>query len=253
MTATFSVRKVTSNLKINENTIWLTLDGDINGTPGQFVMAWLPGIGEKPFSIASMDPFGLLVVDVGPCSHALHQLKPGDSLWIKGPLGHGFTLEGDNLLLVGGGYGAAPLLSLAKAARNQGKKVVVCLGAHTEQGLLLSDAFRNEGCKVSFATEDGSRGSIGLVTIIVAQAIKDSDFDMLYACGPVGMLSALAVLCRSHHMNYQLSWEAHMRCGMGLCGSCEVPQSYDLSLPVGWLACFDGPVFIHRWVNKSLR
>jgi len=251
MAGPFSVRHVTSISKINENTISLTFDGNISGTPGQFVMAWLPEIGEKPFSIASMDPFSLLVVDVGPFSHAMHQLKPGDSLWIKGPLGHGFTLEGDHLLLVGGGYGSAPLLSLAKAARAQGKNVDVCLGAQTEQGLLLADEFRNVGCQVAFTTEDGSWGSKGVVTIIVEQALQDANIDMLYACGPVGMLSALAILCRAHHINYQLSWEAHMRCGMGLCGSCEVPQSFDLALPVGWLACYDGPVFIHRWDDRS--
>lgn len=251
MAGTFSVKHVTSISKINENSVWLSLDGDIVATPGQFVMAWLPGIGEKPFSIASMDPFGLLVVDVGPCSHAMHHLKPGDPLWIKGPLGHGFSLEGDNLLLVGGGYGSAPLLPLAKAARAQGKKVAVCLGAQTEKGLLLSDAFRNVGCHVAFTTEDGSRGSRGVVTTIVEQAVQDSGFDMLYACGPVGMLSALAILCRTSQLNYQLSWEAHMRCGLGLCGSCEVPQSSDSTLPVGWLACYDGPVFIHRWDNSS--
>lgn len=250
MMASFSVRQVISNSQINEHTTWLTLDGEIKGVPGQFVMGWLPGIGEKPFSIASMAPFGLLIVDVGPCSHAMCQLKPGDSLWIKGPLGHGFSLEGDRLLLVGGGYGSAPLLPLAKAARNQGKKVVVCLGAQTGQGLLLSDAFHDEGCQVAFATEDGSLGSRGLVTIIVEQAIQESHFDTLYACGPVGMLSALASLCRSHKINYQLSWEAHMRCGMGLCGSCEVPQTSDAALPIGWLACYDGPVFIHHWVSK---
>lgn len=247
MAGTFHVRQVTSISQVNEKTIWLTLTGVINASPGQFVMAWLPEVGEKPFSIATMNPFALLVVDVGPFSHALHNLKIGDPLWIKGPLGRGFSLEGERLLLVGGGYGSAPLLSLAQDARSQGKKVDVCLGAQTDSGLLLSEAFLNLGCTVACATEDGSLGSKGLVTINVEQALQDFEFDMLYACGPVGMLTALATLCKSYRLSYQLSWEAHMRCGMGLCGSCEVPPSYDSSLPVGWLACFDGPVFVHRW------
>lgn len=246
MTGAFDVRQVTSISKINQSTVWLTLDGDISATPGQFVMAWLPDIGEKPFSIASMSPLGLLLVDVGPFSHAMHQLNVGDRLWIKGPLGAGFSLEGEQLLLVGGGYGSAPLLPLAKQARTQGKSVRVCLGAQSGTGLLLADAFRELGCQVSCATEDGSLGSRGLVTMIVEQAIQASDFNHLYACGPVGMLSALASLCKIHGIAYQLSWEAHMRCGMGLCGSCEVPQAYDPALPVGWLACYDGPVYIRR-------
>jgi dihydroorotate dehydrogenase electron transfer subunit len=247
MKGAFIARKIVSIEKFNEFTAWLTFDGNLDAQPGQFVMVWLPGCSEKPFSIAATAPFGLLVVDVGEFSHTLHELKVGDHLWIKGPLGRGFSLEGENLLLVGGGYGSAPLLPLAKAARANGKQVSVCLGARTATGILLSDAFSNSGCQVAHATEDGSQGVKGLVTAIVEQAIKGSRIDGLYACGPVGMLSALARLSTNHRVNYQLSWEAHMRCGMGLCGSCEVPQSSDPSLPVGWLACYDGPVFIHRW------
>lgn len=247
MTGMFNIRKIVSISRVNEKTIWLRLEGDIDAQPGQFVMVWLPNIGEKPFSIASFEPFGLLVVDAGPFSHALHGLKTGDSLWTKGPLGQGFSLMGDRLLLVGGGYGSAPLLPLARAARLQEKQVEVCLGAQNQHGLLLTEAFINAGCQVSCATEDGSWGSHGLVTVIMEQAIQTSEFDMLYACGPVGMLSALAQICRRYRLDYQLSWEAHMRCGMGLCGSCEVPQKYDSALPEGWLACYDGPVFSHHW------
>lgn len=243
----FEARKVTTIYKINPVTSWLTFDGDICAQPGQFVMAWLPNIGEKPFSIAGIDPFGLLVVDVGPFSHALQQLQIGDSLWIKGPLGHGFSITGERILLVGGGYGSAPLLPFAKMARAQRKQVDVCLGARSEPGLLLSDAFLDLGCQVFYATEDGSRGMQGLVTGIAEQKIRGMNFDQLCACGPTGMLSVLADLCKTFRLDYQLSWEAHMRCGMGLCGSCEVSQTFDGSLPVGWLSCFDGPVFYQRF------
>lgn len=247
MAGRFEVRKVTSVSRVNQNTIWLTLEGHIEALPGQFVMIWLPDQGEKPFSIASIAPFSLLVVDVGPLSHALHQLQAGDSLWFKGPLGQGFSLGGERSLLVGGGYGAAPLLSLALAARGMNKTVEVCLGAHSQSGLLLEAAFADAGCQVHCTTEDGSYGIQGLVTVAVEEVILTSGVDMLYACGPVGMLSALAKLCRVYRLDYQLSWEAHMRCGMGLCGSCEVPQDYDPALPVGWLACYDGPVYAHHW------
>jgi dihydroorotate dehydrogenase electron transfer subunit len=248
LTASFKAQKITSVQMLNDSTRWITLDGSIQADPGQFVMAWLPGIGEKPFSIAGMDPLSLLVVDVGTFSHALHALGVGDFLWIKGPLGHGFSLEGDRLLLVGGGYGTAPLYPLAELARKRGLRVDVCAGASSEAGILLIEEFNQIGCNLSIATEDGSRGLKGLVTVLVTKAMKKYSYDSLYACGPVGMLSALADLCRLHKVNYQLSWEAHMRCGMGLCGSCEVPQAFDPSLPPGWLACFDGPVFIKRWV-----
>lgn len=252
MVGGFSVREISAITRINQDTLWLTSEEAIEAQPGQFVMVWLPGIGEKPFSIASIDPFGLLAVDVGPFSHALHQLSVGDPLWVKGPLGNGFTIEGERLLMVGGGYGSAPLLPLAKAARVQNKQVVVCLGAQNAKGVLLSDDFVNLGCQVSIATDDGSLGEMGLVTMIVEQAIQQAEFDTLYACGPAGMLSALVRLCRTHQLDYQLSWEAHIRCGLGLCGSCEVPQSSDPSLPVGWLACYDGPVFYQRWTHSLI-
>jgi dihydroorotate dehydrogenase electron transfer subunit len=246
-TAAFNARKVVSIHEINDCTNWITFDGTIDAIPGQFVMVWLPGVGEKPFSIASMDPFSLLVVAVGPLSHALHQLNEGDILWIKGPLGGGFSIEGDNLLLVGGGYGAAPLYPLAIAARACGKHVHVCLGARESAGLLLSDKFLQLECQVSLATDDGSQGVRGFVMAIVKDAVAMATYDTLYACGPMGLLTALAGICREQTLNYQLSWEAHMRCGMGLCGSCEVSETYDPSLPPGWLACFDGPVFRKRW------
>jgi dihydroorotate dehydrogenase electron transfer subunit len=243
----FEVRKITAISMINPITFWLRFEGEILAQPGQFVMVWLPKIGEKPFSIAEISPLGMLVVDVGPFSHALQQLKVGDPVWIKGPLGRGFSIVGERMLLVGGGYGSAPLLALANMARAQNKWVDVCLGARSESGLLLSDAFLDLGCQVSYATEDGSRGWHGLVTGIVEQKIQGTNFDLLCACGPTGMLSALAGLCKTHRLDYQISWEAQMRCGMGLCGSCEVSQALDGSLPVGWLACYDGPVFYQKF------
>jgi dihydroorotate dehydrogenase electron transfer subunit len=241
----FTTYRLVSTKRLNATTLWMTFDGDIEAQAGQFVMTWLPGVGEKPFSIAGMAPFSLMVVDVGPFSHALHQLPPGDKVWIKGPLGHGFKMRGENLLLVGGGYGAAPLLALAKAAREKGASVITCLGARTAEGLLLREEFTGLGCQMRLMTEDDSAGRRGLVTLAVEEALKEGKVDTLAACGPTGMLSALARLAGQYHVPYQLSWEAQMRCGMGLCGSCEVPQSFDPALPPGWLACFDGPVFIN--------
>lgn len=92
------------------------LDGSLDAGPGQFVMAWLPGIDEKPFSLMAADPVTLAVAGVGPFTHALEQRKVGDSLWVRGPFGRGFTPRGERLLLAAGGYGAAPLAYLAQVA-----------------------------------------------------------------------------------------------------------------------------------------
>ena len=132
--------------------------------PGQLVMAWLPGVGEKPFSVSGDDPLALTVADVGSVSHALNQLNPGDRVWIRGPLGQGFSLNSQRSLLVGGGYGAAPLFLLAQHARREGVDVSVVLGAKTRGELIMTAAFESIGCRVSLATEDGSAGLHGMVT-----------------------------------------------------------------------------------------
>ena len=217
----------------------------INAEPGQFVMLWLPGVGEKPFSILNNDPFSVAVTSVGLFSSALIELDIASRVWARGPLGQGFKLEGHRHLLVGGGYGAAPLLFLAKQARSRNDVVKVCLGARSAGDLMMIDAFKGLGCEVFVSTNDGSYGEAGLVTNVVDQILRNSKMDALYACGPVPMLSALSEICRNKKIPAQLSWEANMRCGIGLCGSCELDDETRKSagIPVGWLTCKDGPVY----------
>ncbi|HQE93775.1 MAG TPA: dihydroorotate dehydrogenase electron transfer subunit [Anaerolineae bacterium] len=223
--------------------------------PGQYVMAWLPDVGEKPFSIAGADPLALMVVVVGPFSEALHRLNVGDRVWVRGPLGQGFALRGRHHLLVGGGYGVAPLLFLARTALAAGHTVDVCIGARTARDVLLAGAFEKEAVSnqlsavspfivVRVTTDNGSMGEKGLVTQAVEAAIAAHRPDGVYACGPVPMLTALAQQCRVHGLPYQCSWEAHLRCGLGLCGSCELETSTRQAahIPAGWLVCKDGPV-----------
>lgn len=212
--------------------------------PGQFVMAWLPEVGEKPFSIADANPLTLTVADVGPFSRALCGLETGAPVWVRGPLGQGFELKGKRHILVGGGYGAAPLYFLAKIALARGDEVCVCLGARSQAELLLTDDFRELGCRVETATEDGSAGQQGLVLEAVRAALADFPAQTLYACGPKPMLLALAAFCKDKQLAGQFSWEAMMRCGIGLCGSCEIdePTCDAVGLTHGWLTCKDGPV-----------
>lgn len=245
-----------------------------NAYPGQYVMAWLPDVGEKPFSIAGADPLALMVVAVGPFSEALHRLRVGDRLmagdrvWVRGPLGQGFALHGRHHLLVGGGYGVAPLLFLARRALAAGHTVEVCIGARTSADVLLAKAFVSTDStdetdflspnplksvqsvqsvdRLSITTEDGTLGERGLVTQVVESAIAARRPDCVYACGPVPMLMALARLCQEHGLPHQFSWEAHLRCGLGICGSCELDAAtrQAANIPAGWLVCKDGPVHI---------
>jgi len=241
----FSVYTVQQVLTENAHTRTLVLDRPVAGAyPGQYVMAWLPGIGEKPFSISGNEPLGLTICDVGPLSHRLCQLQPGDRVWLRGPLGNGFQLSSRSHLLVAGGYGAAPLCFLAATARRRGDRVAVCLGAKSRHDLLLDAQFEALGCAVYLATEDGSRGIQGLVTSAVQAALTQDQPGMLYACGPNGMLLAVVELAHQVHIPCQLSFEALIRCGIGLCGSCELPEDTcaRLDVPAGFLVCHDGPV-----------
>jgi dihydroorotate dehydrogenase electron transfer subunit len=220
----------------------------LHATPGQFVMAWLPDVDERPLSIAGDDPFTLTVANIGPFSEALHALSPGEHMWARGPLGKGFALEGRHILLAGGGYGAAPLLFLARRAALETIRVTACLGARTAADILLVDAFEEAGATVRIATEDGTKGLAGRVTVAIEDAIAAHRPDTVFACGPVRMLEAIDRLCAANRIPRQLSWEAHMRCGIGLCGSCELPDPHAPGPPLtglphsGWLACLDGPV-----------
>lgn len=217
----------------------------IHAQPGQYLMAWLPEVGEKPFSIAGNNPLKITVVAVGPVSQALCQLSVGERVWIRGPLGSGYQPCGRKHLLVGGGYGAAPLFYLAQTLLARGEEVQVCLGARSQADLMRVSAFESAGCRTWITTDDGSAGAKGLVTQAVQAAIQTFSPDTVYACGPVPMLVAVARLCEEKSVNCQLSWEALIRCGMGLCGSCELDPEIcqQTGVPQGWLTCKDGPVF----------
>lgn len=212
----------------------LTLDGEISAEPGQFVMVWLPRVDEKPFSLVDASPITLSIARVGPFTEAVHRLRVGDKLWLRGPLGRGFALLDCPALLVGGGYGAAPLAFLARRLREQGRRVSVALGAKRAEDLILSDRFRAAGCGVYPATEDGSLGHRGFATDVAETLLRDQPDAAVYACGPEPMLDKLARICYNRGVQGQFSMERLMKCGIGVCGSCDHH---------GLLVCRDGPVF----------
>ena len=217
----------------NYRTRSLELDLEMTAEPGQFAMPWLPGLDEQPFSLMGDAPVLFCVAAVGPFSRALHQLSAGDRVWVRGPFGTGFRPRGRRHLLVGGGYGVAPLLFLAKrcAARSDALRAVV--GARVAEELLLVDLLRAAGADVQPCTEDGSIGLRGLATDAVARLVEAERPDAVYACGPHRMLEVVQDFCRAQALPAQLSWEAYMRCGIGVCGSCAHGDR---------VLCTDGPV-----------
>ncbi len=219
----------------------LVLDAEVVAEPGQFVMTWLPGVNEKPFSLAGATPLTLIIARVGPFTQQVHALRPGDTLWWRGPYGQGFHIpphqpDDGELLLVGGGYGVAPLLMLAERSTQAGWPVRVAVGARTRSALFLGGRLSALGCALASCTEDGSYGRQGLVTQIVREALQEQPRTVhtVYGCGPEGMLEAVCTLCAEASVPCELSYERYMKCGFGVCGSCARN---------GLLVCRDGPVF----------
>ncbi len=224
----------------NGRTRTFVLDLHLAARPGQFVMAWLPGVEERPLSLIAGDPVSFTVARVGPFTTALHRLRVGDRVWVRGPYGNGFDMRGQHLLCVGGGYGVAPMLFLARQAVAAGRRVTAVIGARTAADLLFVDRFAALECPVVTTTDDGSAGLRGMVTDGIRRVLEQEPPDEVYACGPRPMLEAVLHLCQARGLPCQLSWENRMRCAMGICGTCEQD---------GWLVCREGPV--RRWAPPS--
>ena len=234
---------ITDVRRDNYRTKTFVLAAQLDAYPGQFVMVWLPRFDEKPFSLVNTNPVTLMITAVGPFSRLMHEKQPGDRVWLRGPFGQGFQAppEQKKLALVGGGYGVAPLYWLAQTQANRATQVTTVIGARTAADILYAEHFaalraRDPGdtaYTLHVTTEDGSQGHSGRVTDALTPLLDAGAVDGIYACGPHGMLAALQKLGRRYHVPCQLSWEAYMRCAIGICGACEHE---------GNVLCLDGPI-----------
>jgi dihydroorotate dehydrogenase electron transfer subunit len=171
--------------------------------------------------------------------------RPGDRVWLRGPFGNGFRPQPhhNRIALIGGGYGVAPLSWLAEMQAGTSAEVTTILGARTAADLLLAGRFsrmdgKGSAMRTILTTEDGTNPAEmtarkGRVTDALAPLLDAGTLDAIFACGPDGMLAAIESLARRHRVPAQLSWEAYMRCAVGICGACEHN---------GKLLCLDGPV-----------
>ena len=212
--------------------------------PGQFVMLWIPGLDEKPFSVSDVrdGKIEITAKAVGPFSRALMDCRSGDRLGLRGPFGRGFRPRGRGLV-VGGGMGIAPLRYLVHDLERKKASFKVVLGARTAREIIFSGDFSR--FEARFATDDGTLGEPGLVTSQVARLCAAEKFDVLYGCGPEPMLVELKKLAEQHGMDCQLSLERHMKCGIGICGSCCVDGS-------GICICREGPVLDRAELDRVI-
>ena len=217
--------------------------------PGQFVHVKVPALEmsalRRPFSIFNAEgaTLELLYKTVGRGTAALNAVKPGDEVTVLGPLGHGFpTTCAGAPLLVGGGFGVAPLYFLARLLKKAGLAPKLFVGGRTQADLLALDRFAALGVEVFTATNDGSAGVQGLVTDPLDDEIirlkgEGQAFE-LFACGPDPMLKAVAMRATGSGSKGWISMDRHMICGVGACYACIQKTVRGNSR-----CCIEGPIF----------
>ena len=236
--------------------------------PGQFVeVAMPPGrdfLLRRPFSIHQASRKGgwagtleIAFTPVGPGTEWLTRVEAHDFLDVVGPLGRPFPLPKapTSCLLIGGGYGAAPLYFLAQELRAKASRVDMIVGAKTQERVFKPVEAKRLSVSVSTTTEDGSLGERGKVTDVLPGMITRGETQVVYACGPNAMLRAVAEYCNEQGIPSQVAVEELMACGMGVCWTCVVPVVHRDGK--GWSyerSCYDGPVFngARVWWEKWL-
>ena len=232
----FAPVSLVENKRVCEDICILTFDRRINVQAGEFVFLWIPGLGEKPFSALTDDPFSLAVIDVGEFTHALMDLPPGSAAYVRGP--HGIPVappEDARIMAVAGGTGLAAVYQIARDFGN----AEVFAGARSAERLYFLDECRLVA-EVHVATDDGSAGYHGVVTELLRERLAGMPAAeraqlVFYNCGPAPMVRAAIAVQREFCRDEQIfsSIDYLTKCGVGICGACATPDGRRL--------CVDGP------------
>jgi dihydroorotate dehydrogenase electron transfer subunit len=219
-------------------------DYNINSKPGQFFLLWIPGLNEKPFGVASEHNkgFSTTISNVGPFTETLFEMKKGSLVGIRGPYGTGFNTDEKlkNVILIGGGYGSAPLSFLADKLASQGAKVDFIIGAKTAKKLVYRKRKFHSNITIHYCTDDGTLGVKCFSTDLFEKLATGKAYDFAYACGPERMMKKVVEICDKENINCEISLERYIKCGIGVCGQCCVDD-------LGIRMCVEGPV-----INKEL-
>jgi dihydroorotate dehydrogenase electron transfer subunit len=228
-----------------------------HAAPGQFVMIKTAAAGDtpllrRPFSIfeitrdAGGTPTGFSIINkkIGTGTSQLFDAEAGGARAVLGPLGKPFVPpESGEAWMVAGGVGIGPFVTLAESLRASNIPARLFYGARTAADLHCADLFPPLGADVIAATEDGSRGDRGFITLPLERALGEAATDVtLYTCGPTPMMKAVATLAATHGRRCIVSLEQVMGCGMGGCYSCVV-RVRQADRPRFVRSCVDGPVF----------
>jgi dihydroorotate dehydrogenase electron transfer subunit len=225
--------------------------------PGQFVAVAVGGeetamLLRRAFSIYDVSERGVYggTVDfvfavTGKGTAWLASRHAYDAIDVVGPLGRPFALPRDpaRCLLVGGGYGTAPLFMLGKALTARGCRIDFALGASTEDRLFGALDAKRMATSLAVTTDDGSAGEKGLVSDVLPEMIVRNRIEVVYACGPMGMLRAVSDITADHEIPCQVAVEESMACGIGVCMTCVLPVVDDDGTTRMVRSCMEGPVF----------
>jgi dihydroorotate dehydrogenase electron transfer subunit len=259
---------IVSNKKVGQYHQIIINIGDLASLckPGNFVAINVGGdsssmILRRAFAISRVSinsTFGgtmeLIVAPHGQGSKWLCAQGEGAILDIVAPLGTAFGIptEPVPVLLVGGGYGSAPLFGLAEVLNARGCRVDMLLGASTASKIYAPMEGKRAVNSMRIYTEDGSMGQTGRVTDPIAEIIKDLDVAVVYSCGPMQMLSAITKITDSLSVVHQCAVEEAMACGIGVCMTCVLPVENEDGAVSMLRSCIDGPVMDGSKVQWSL-
>lgn len=233
-----------SNQKVTDDIAILTFAEPIEIEAGEFIFLWIPGLGEKPFSALTDDPFSLVVIDLGEFTNALMDLAAGSRAYVRGPHGLPAFLNDDtHLVAVAGGTGLAAVYQLARDHTQRhtdaGARADIFLGARSSERLY----FREQCADVAtlhLATDDGSEGYAGRVTEALDEYLDRLSAEeraavLFYNCGPEPMVHAAEAVQRKYCGEQQIfsAIDYLTKCGVGICGACASPDGRRL--------CVDGP------------
>lgn len=249
---------IVSNKKVGQYHQIIVNVGDLAGAckPGNFVAINVGGdtssmILRRAFAISRVSTsttFGgtmeLIVAPHGQGSKWLCAQGEGVLLDIVAPLGTAFGIPTTpvSVLLVGGGYGSAPLFGLAEVLNARGCRVDMLLGASTASKIYAPMEGKRAVNSIRIYTEDGSMGQEGRVTDPIQQIIEDLDVAVVYSCGPMAMLSAITQITDAMSVVHQCAVEEAMACGIGVCMTCVLPVKNDEGSVSMLRSCIDGPV-----------
>lgn len=186
----------------------------------------------------------LVVAAHGSGSKWLSERAIHERIDMVGPLGTAFGIptEQVNALLVGGGYGSAPLFGLAEVLKQRGCRVDIVLGASTANKIYAPLEGKRSVNTMTLTTEDGSAGVTGRVTDVMPGLIEKNSVDIIYSCGPMAMLEAVDAIAQSAGIVHQCAVEESMACGIGVCMTCVIPLRDNAGVIRMQRTCIEGPV-----------